>query len=46
MLTDDFRPVSEAICKREIDGRGVEEGEKWIKKGEGEREGRNSSLFE
>ena len=33
---------------REIDGRGIEEGEKWIKKGgrERERERRNSSLFE
>jgi|TARA_B110000093_G_scaffold32263_1_gene32963 hypothetical protein len=31
--------------EREIDGRGMEEGEKWVKKGE-EGEGRKSSLFE
>jgi hypothetical protein len=32
--------------EREIDGRGMEEGETWVKKGEEEREGRKSSLFE
>jgi len=45
VLTDDFRPVSEAICRKrdrwEGDGRGREVG----KKGE-EGEGRKSSLFE
>jgi len=32
--------------ERGIDGRGMEDGEKWVKKGEEEREGRKSSLFE
>ena len=32
--------------ERGIDGRGMEEGEEWVKKGEEEREGRKSSLFE